>query len=207
MSAVTQSRSLPARALAIIVTPAAEWQRISAEENSSSVILMRYGLPLSLIWPVSASLGAMRYGRIAYGFGAYSGLAAPSGTQLIINGMYCTLLSLVSLMALGTFIDMLAPRFGGTRNSDRSFALAAYSATPVFLVGIVALIPSLAWLSVLGLWGIALLSIGAPVMMDIPRERRTGFVLAIVALALVMNLAISLLLQFNTRTVVEMGLA
>jgi len=207
MSIITQIGPLHARALAIVFSPHKEWQIIAAEDRPSGEVLLRYALPLSLIWPICATLGTLRTGQIAYGFGAYSGLAAPSLTQLIINGMYCTLLSLGSVLALGTFISMISPRFGGSSESDRSFALAAYSATPVFLIGVAALVPPLSWLSLLGLWGIALLGIGAPIMLGIPRERRLGFVLAVVAMGFLMNLAISLLLQFNARTVVEMGLA
>jgi hypothetical protein len=69
-------------------------------------------------------------------------------------------------------------------------ALAAYTNTPLFLAGIVGVVPSL-WIDLLigttaACWAVYLLYLGIPKMMGVPRERGYLFASAALAVALVM---------------------
>jgi hypothetical protein len=64
--------------------------------------------------------------------------------------------------------------------------LAAYSHTPGWLVGVFALIPALGILGILGLYGLYLLYVGLPVLMKSPKEKITGYTVAIIISAIIL---------------------
>jgi ABC-type Na+ efflux pump permease subunit len=88
-------------------------------------------------------------------------------------------------------IDALSPTFSGEKNLNQAFKVATYSYTPGWLVGIFALIPALMILGILGLYGLYLLYLGLPVLMKSPKEKSTGYTIAIIIAAIVIFVVIS----------------
>jgi hypothetical protein len=108
---------------------------------------------------------------------------------------------LVGVFSIGWVIHLLGKAYEVVKPIPLCIALAAYTATPLFLIGIMQVYPVL-WLNMLlGLPALAytvyLLYSGLPIMMEIPTER--GFlyssaVLAVGLVALVSLLAMTALL-------------
>jgi type III secretory pathway component EscS len=73
----------------------------------------------------------------------------------------------------------------------QAIKLACYSYTAGWLAGIFALIPSLAVLSILGLYSIYLLYTGIPILMKAPQEKSVPYTATIIVVALVIFLVIS----------------
>jgi hypothetical protein len=63
-------------------------------------------------------------------------------------------LSLALVYVVALLIDRLATPFGGSADRLAAFKLAAYSYAPVWLAGAFTLVPRLAFLSILGLYGL-----------------------------------------------------
>ena len=97
---------------------------------------------------------------------------------------------LVAVFTVGQLIHWMGRTYGAKQSPPQCIALAAYTATPLFLIGIMLLYPLL-WLNLLlGLPALAytvyLLYTGVPVMMGISRERGFLFASAVLAVGLVM---------------------
>jgi hypothetical protein len=108
---------------------------------------------------------------------------------------------LVGIFSIGWVIHLLGKAYEVEKSLSLCIALAAYAATPLFLIGLMQVYPVL-WLNMLlGLPALAytvyLLYSGLPIMMEIPPEK--GFlyssaVLAVGLIALVALLAMTALL-------------
>ena len=97
---------------------------------------------------------------------------------------------LVAVATIGKLIQWMGETYGARQPLSQSVALAAYTATPLFLIGIMQLYPVL-WLNMLvGLPALAytvyLLYSGVPIMMGISKERGFLFASAVLAVGLVM---------------------
>jgi hypothetical protein len=95
---------------------------------------------------------------------------------------------------MGAMIHWMSKTYGAEKPLAQCIALAAYTATPMFLVGLMMLYPAL-WLNLLmGLpalaYSVYLLYTGVPIMMEIPEERGFLFSSAVLAVGLVMLVGI-----------------
>jgi hypothetical protein len=171
---------LLARIRAIMMTPQAEWPAVA--EESSDALALRYVAVLAVV-PVLARLvgGWLIGGYIPF-------LAA------LIGALVAYALSFATVFVVALAVDVLAPKFGGTRNYSRALRLTAYSFTPVWLAGIFLLVPGASFLVVLGLYGFYLMWTGAPLMMQVPRERALAYILAVAICAIVLDIVVRLAL-------------
>lgn len=105
---------------------------------------------------------------------------------------YATLL--VTVFVVGKLIHWMEQTYGGKADLKESVALAAHTATPLFLIGVSLIVPML-WLNLLlGLaalaYAIYLLYLGVPVMLGVPKARRFLFTNAVLAAGLVIFMGI-----------------
>jgi hypothetical protein len=147
------------RLRAILLTPQLEWPVIAKEKGEASALFVRYVATLALIPALARFIGASLVGWYAP---IWSSLAGALVTYLF---------ALAIVYGLALIIDALAPRFGGQKDFTAALKLAAYSAIPVWLVGIFLLVPGLSFLIILGLQGAYLLWVGLPVLMRVPAEK------------------------------------
>jgi len=174
------------RIKAILLRPRGEWPRIAAEPATVPSLYSDYIFYVAAIPAVCTFLGSLIFG---YGFGIRTSLfealwAAALQYGLALGGVY----------VFAMIIDMLAPRFGGVRDSVGALKLAAYSATASWVAGVFMLVPALSFLTILGLYSLYLLYTGAPVLMRVAQDRAMGFTGAIIAVGVVMGIVVALLL-------------
>src|SRR5437773_6338340 len=87
-------------------------------------------------------------------------------------------LNLLGVYGFAVLIEVLAPSFGGQRNRAQALKVAAYSSTPYWLGGAVALFPKLSLIGgVLSLYSIRLLALGLPPLMKAPRDKSAAYTL------------------------------
>ncbi len=174
-----------ARARAILLGPAAEWDRIEAEPATIGGLYKGYILVLAAIGPVCTA-----FGGLVFGYGTRQVFYRPSVStalsQMILD--YVVQLGLVFVLAL--IIDFLAPSFGAARNRIQAFKLATYSMTAFWVVGVLALLPALRPLMLLGLYSVYLLYLGLPRLMKAPAERVALYSLAVAGSALGLGLVV-----------------
>jgi len=174
------------RAKAMLVDPSAEWPRIEQETGDPAFVLTRYVAVLGLIPALFGFLGTSIIGVTVPGTGT---VRAP-----IADGLFGAVLGYVmacaTVLVLGLIINLLAPLFGGRRDFDSAFKLAAYSFTPVWLAGIFLALPGLHFLVLTGFYGAYILWLGLPRLTRSQGRRSRDFTaLIIVAAFLLVTIA------------------
>ncbi len=178
------------RAKNIIIAPVKEWDVINGEEPNTPGIITGYVLPLAGAAAVAAFIGYAFIG-INVGFfrvkgmdwGIYQGITVLAG-------------ALLSVFVSAFVIDALAPSFGSEKNMGKSVQLVAYSWTPGWVGGLLAIIPSLAIIgSLAGLYGLYLLYIGLPKLKKTPQDKQVGYFVVSLITIIVVFVVIGLILQ------------
>lgn len=206
-SGSTTAPSLFERAKAIILTPKTEWTRIAGEEDTSTRdVTTGYFVPLVLLGPICGTIGTMIYGSSTLGFGPYAAIYRPSLVGALAGAAVAFVLTMVSFYLLTIIAHVLAPKFGATEGETRAFKLVAYSATPMLLVGILAIWPPLAPLGILSFYGLYLLYTGAAPMLGLPKDKALPYTVVLVLCALVMNVIVGALSAANVALLGGMGL-
>jgi hypothetical protein len=167
---------LAARIRAIMTTPQAEWPAVA--EESSDALALRYVAVLAVI-PVLARLVG------GWLIGGYTPFLAA-----LIGALVAYALSFMTVFVVALAVDLLAPKFGGARSYSGALRLTAYSFTPVWLAGIFLLVPGASFLVLLGLYGFYLMWTGAPLLMQVPRERVSAYILAVAVCAIVLDVTV-----------------
>ena len=171
----TVDPSLVSRVKYILTRPKFEWPVIDAESATIKGLFTSYAVILAAIPAVATIVG-----QIAFG---HRGLIGP-----LLGGALSYVLSLVSVYILGLIIDALAPTFGGTKNPVKAMQVAVYSMTPMWVAGVLNIIPTLGWLGgLLGLYGFYLMYLGLPTLMKTAADKALGYTIVVVVAAIILN--------------------
>lgn len=158
----------------ILTRPKLEWAVIDAEPATTRGLFRRYAMVLAAIPAIATLIGQIVFGEKGP-VGALIGAAVGYG------------LSLLSVYILGLIIDGLAPTFGGVKDPVKAMKTAVYSMTPVWVAGVLNIIPTLDWLAaLLGLYGFYLLYLGLPIMMRTAVDKALGYTVVVVVAAIVL---------------------
>lgn len=150
-----------ARAKGLILDPQAEWRSIAAERTGPAFLIAKYVAILAAVPALCGLIGSLILGaRIV-----------PS--LLFAAASY--LLTLVAVCVEAVLIDALAPMFGGQRNFQNAFKLAAYFPTAYWFAAIFFAVPVLSVLVLLGLYSFYLLRVGLPLLMRVPSEQAIAY--------------------------------
>jgi hypothetical protein len=95
----------------------------------------------------------------------------------------------VMVVVISIVIDALAPTFKAEKNREQALKVAVYSSTPVWLAGVLQIIPVLGVVGILGgLYALYLLYLGLPRLMKCPTDTAVGYTLAVIVAAIVIGL-------------------
>ena len=178
------------RAKNILITPKTEWDAIAADSTPTKQLLVGYVLPLAAVAAVAAFIGQVFVGVSAPCVGTVRiGIVAG-----VIGLVFSLVMAVVMVFVVGFIADALAPSFGGTKNMDQAVKVAAYSYTPVWVVGILAIIPALGIIGLLAaLYAIYLMYLGLPRLMKAPQEKAVGYTAVVVIAAIVVGIVIAVI--------------
>lgn len=165
--------------------PKEEWHTIERTHESLTYSLVHI-LVVALIPAVCSYYAAA---HIGWSIGASDVIKLPE-----INAMYMSVAMYAGLVcgvfALAYLIQWMAKTFDAKPQFSQSLELAAYTATPIFMVGITALYPVLWFVALAGLaaltYSVYLLYSGVPIMMNIPEEKGFIYASSVVTCALVL---------------------
>lgn len=191
------SASLVDRAKNILLTPKTEWSRIDAEPATVAGLFTGYAMILAAIGPVATIIGLSLIGF-------------PIGYALA-SAVTSYILALVTVFVVSLVIDALAPSFGGTKNQVQATKVAVYSSTPVWVIGILAIVPQLlALVVVLALvalaYGVYILYLGLPRLMRVAEDKAVGYVVVVVVAWVVINIVFTSLLTGIILNLLGFGL-
>ena len=171
--------NLVERVKAILLTPKTEWAAIEGEPGDPQFLFTNYVAILAAIPAVCGFIGVSIFGH-----------SVAAGLELAVISY---ILAFVGAYVMALINDGLAPTFGGQKSQPSSLKLAVYSLTPFWLVGVFLLIPALGVLRILGLYGLYLFWIGAPMLMKVPEDKSIAYTAAVVVCSLVVWIVLGLL--------------
>ncbi len=182
--------------LGLFSDPKREWVEIRDRRYTVAQCYAGHTLVFALIPALAGFIGTTQVGwRIGSNV-----FKLTVGSALPIAVMYY-LAMLVAVYSVGWMIHWMSRTYGASQPLSQCVVLASYTATPLFVIGIMQLYPIL-WLNfVLGLpalgYTIYIFYCGVPAMMNIPEERGFLFSSAVLAfglVALVAMLAVTVIL-------------
>jgi hypothetical protein len=179
--------SLIDRAKNIILSPKTEWDVIAGESTAPASLITGYVLPLAAAAAVAGFIGsALVLGM----FGGVFGVGAA-----LIGAIIHVIMAVVSVFVLGFIVDALAPTFGGQKDFPQALKVTAYSYTPGWVFGLLAIIPFLGTLAAIvgGLYGIYLLYLGLPKLMKSPQDKSVPYLIVVIVCAIVLWAVIGML--------------
>lgn len=169
----------------LMTAPEREWKSIKQERCTIGKCYCSHVLLLALIPVAAGYIGTTMVGWQVTSREVHR-LSPDSALQIAIL-FYITIL--VAVFTIGKLIHWMGQTYGSKQPLSQCIALAAYTATPLFLIGVMLLYPLL-WLNLLlGLpalaYSVYLLYSGVPIMMGITKERGFLFSSAVLAVGLV----------------------
>ena len=182
--------SLIDRVKNMITSPAQEWDVIASEQPDTGKIITGYVLPLAGAAALAAFIG---YGFIGTN---YFGVRV-AGINWGLHQAISVLVGAIAGVFISAFvIDALAPSFASEKNMGRSVQLVAYSYTPGWVGGLLAIIPSIALIGVLaGLYGLYLLYIGLPKLKKTPEDKHLVYFIVSLLVIIVVYIVIGMLMS------------
>ncbi|MFO1352050.1 MAG: Yip1 family protein [Gammaproteobacteria bacterium] len=171
--------------LGLLMDAKKEWQAIRSDDKTIAQTYLGYVMILGLIPPVAGFIGTTQLGW-QIGWGDPVKLTPNSAAAIAI--LYY-LAILVAVFVVGKAIHWMATTYGATPTLAQAIKLAAFTATPLLLIGVMQAYPVL-WVNFLvGLVALAytvyLLYTGVPIMMNVSQERGFLFSSAVVTFGLV----------------------
>ena len=189
--------NLVERAKNIITTPKTEWEAIANEEPKIQEILLGYVLPLALIPTIA----------LIVGWGVVGILGFTSFTYGIALGLVQLINAFLSVLIAGFVIDALSTSFGSTKNMGKAVQLVAYSMTPIWVFGILNILPAIGWLSyLLGLYALFLIYLGLTPLMKTPEDKKVVYMIVSVVILAVVYWIITLIFTSLLLTIFGMSL-
>ena len=167
----------------ILLAPKTEWDVVAGEPTPPPALITGYVLPLAAIAALATFIGQVFIGvsmpfvgTVKYGFVA--------GLVGLVLGL---VMAVVMVFVIGLIADALAPSFGGQKNMHQAVKVAAYSFTPVWVVGILNIIPALALLGLLAaIYAVYLMYLGLPRLMKAPEDKAVGYTAVVVIASIVL---------------------
>jgi hypothetical protein len=179
------------RAKNICLSPRTEWRVVAGEDTSPATLLRGYVLPLA---GAAATAGFVRGSLVGESLPFVGTFRVPF-TNGIEIAVFTVVMTVVGCFLMSWLIDALAPTFGARRNSQQAFKVAAYSFTPAWITGLLQVLPTPAILFILGaLYGLYVLCLGLPPLMQCPRGKAIAYVSVVVISIIMVGVSLSALI-------------
>ena len=182
---MTQTMMKPSLIKTLLLSPADGWPAIQQADLSIAEVYLRQVVPLAMITPICGYIGATQVGWPIPGADTLF-MTPESAFRIAILSF---LAILVAVLVIGKMIQWMGQTYEAQQSLSRCVNLAAYTITPLLLIGFATLYPPPWFIYLLGLpalgYSVFLLYSGVPVMMDITPERGFLFSSAILTVGLI----------------------
>jgi hypothetical protein len=188
---MAMSMNFVERAKSVLVSPDATWVAIASERTNAAPLITGYVLPLAGAAAVAQMIGLSVVGQNFGLLGTYR-LPLTTGLEMAVASL---VFAAVGVVVLSIIIDALAPTFGAVRSREQALKVAVYSATPVWVAGVLQIIPVLGVVVLLGsLYALYLLYLGLPRLMKCPADKTPGYLGSVIVSAIVIGVVGSLVI-------------
>ena len=184
-AATSSAASFLARVKGILLSPAAEWPVIDSEGTTPATVFGTYVIPLAAL---AAIVNFIRLSVIGINM-PFGGTIRSPITAGLTNAVLTCVMAVLGVALIAGIINLLAPTFGGVRDTRRALRAAAYSLTAAYVGTFLGLLPMGTLLSLLaGLYGIYTLYLGLPLMMHSKPDKAVGYTASVVVCTILVGL-------------------
>jgi len=206
MSTAEGPGALPAplknRVIRILTQPKAEWPVIEGETTSTARLYREYIAILAAIPAICNFIGMTMIG-ISVPIIGHIRIGIAKG---FANAVVTYVLTLVGVYLAAFIVDRLAPTFESRSDQLQALKLVAYASTPVWIGGVLNIIPALAVLGILlGLYAIYLFYLGVPVLMKTPAAKVVPYMVVAAVVVIVVNFVVGTLATNITGSGIPRG--
>jgi hypothetical protein len=162
------------RAKNILISPKNEWHAIKDEPATYKQVIAGY---VAVLAAVPLAISAIEI--IAFGSGVKHGDRFASIGSLFMRYALWYVMIVVDIVILGAIITAFVTPGGSQQDGRAGLKVAAYSATPLFMVGIVVSIPGMGWLAYGAvLYCVYLLYLGIRSLLDMENSKAAWYAVA-----------------------------
>ena len=180
---------LKTRATNILTKPAAEWPAIAAEATTPADLITTYAVPLSAIPAVCSFIGLSIVGMSLPLVGTIRTPIVSGLTSAVVRFV----LGIVGLYVSAIIIEKLAPTFQSKGDTTQALKLVVFASTPVWIAGILQIIPALGLLVILAaLYAVYLFYLGLPSVMRTPGDKVIPYMVVAAIVIIVINFCFGL---------------
>ncbi len=160
--------SLQTRVIAILTKPADEWRTIAAEPATVEGLIRNYAAPLAAISAVAQFIGFSLIGVSV----PFAGTIRVGLVRSLGNAVVSWAFALLAAWIAAFVVEKLAPTFQSKGDTTQALKLVVYSMTPVWVAGVLNLVPVLAVLTIFAaLYAVYLFYLGLPPLMSTPSDK------------------------------------
>jgi hypothetical protein len=186
----SSAASFLARVKGILLSPSTEWPVIEREDTPPATLFVSYVAPLAAL---AALVNFIRMSVVGINM-PFGGTFRSPVTTGLTNAILTCVMAVVGVALIAWIINLLAPTFGGTRDTRRALRTAAYSLTAAYVGTFLGLLPLGTLLSLLaGLYGIYTLYLGLPLMMRSKPDKAVGYTASVVICTILAGLILGAL--------------
>lgn len=183
--------NLQERVTRILTQPKGEWPVIEAETTDVAGLYRSYIALLAAIPAICGFIGMVVIGVTLPFVGRYRYTIA-EGLRVEI---FQYLGTLIACFVAAFIVSKLAPTFSSRENTVQALKLVAYANTPVWIAGVLNLIPMLSVLVIFAaLYAVYLFYLGVPVLMKTPQEKVIPYMVVSVIVIIVVWFVIAMIL-------------
>lgn len=180
--------NLVERAKNVLLQPKVEWPIIDLERTTAQELFTHYILILAAIGPLASWIGMSVFGIELPFVGR---IRTP-----LLSGILPMLVSygfgLLGIFLLAKVINVLAPTFGGVKDSTQALKTAAYACTAAWVGGIFSLMPSLVIFGLFaGFYSLYLLYTGLPILMKSSPDRSLAYTVSVVLVGFLVGILLT----------------
>lgn len=177
--------ALKDRVTKILTDPANEWRRIEPEPTTIAQLYSGYIVPLALIPAIAGLIGSVFLG------GFFGGSSLTYG---IVAAVLTFAMTLASVYISALVVSKLAPSFGSVSDDRQALKLVAYAYTPLWIAGVLNIIPLLGMLAILAwFYCVYLFYLGVPVMMKTPQDKVVVYMIVSAVVMILVSIVLGMI--------------
>lgn len=180
--------SIFARVREVIINPQETWHTIKQEPVNIKQLFINYAAPLALIPAVCNLVG---FTLLGIRTPANEIMRAPF-FEALLGGLLGYFFHLAGVLVSIWFVNLLAPVFSSKSDMNTSAKVVIYAMTPTWLVGVFSILPGLGILSILGLYGVYLLVLAFPILLETPPKKVVWYTLSVLAVGFIVSFILSM---------------
>lgn len=182
--------ALKERVTKIITDPANEWRTIEPEPTTVEQLYKGYIIPLAAITPIASFIGGVLIGTPV----PFAGMVRTPLFSGLVVLVVTFVMALIGAYLNAFIISKLAPSFDSVSDDRQALKLVAYATTPLWVAGILNLVPVLGMLAILaGLYCLYVFYLGLPVMMKTPEEKVIPYLLVSAIVIIIVTMVLGMI--------------